>query len=102
MKSPALASIESLEQRIAPAAVTINTALHTATWTDFDGDLVTLKYSASQAPDFATTDDGAGLDVDKITLTAAAHTNGDFSIKVKAMPDGDGRVDIGRLNAGQV
>ncbi len=102
MKTPSRTYIESLEQRIAPAAVTINAMQHTASWTDFDGDLVTLKYSTNQEPDFATTDNGAGLLVDKITLAAAAHTNGDFSIKVKPMPGGDGRVNIGRLDAGQV
>jgi hypothetical protein len=99
MKSQLRTSIEFLEQRIAPAAVTINPALHTATWTDFDGDHVTLKYSSSVAPTFATSDNGAGLLVDRITLDAASSAHGDFSIKVQPVSGGDGRVDIGRLNS---
>jgi len=91
-------SIESLESRIAPAAVTINAALKSATWTDFDGDLVTLKYSTA-APEFGTTDQGAGLRVDYISLTAAANSMESFVLTVKAGPTGDGHVDLGRIAA---
>jgi hypothetical protein len=97
MNTPPL--IEPLEQRVAPAAITINSALKTATWTDFDGDLVTLKYSSAVAPAFAKTDNGLGLIVDKITLNANDHTNAAFSLTVKAAAGGDGRVDLGRIAA---
>jgi hypothetical protein len=90
-------SIEHLESRIAPASVAI--AGHTATWTDFDGDLVTLKFSSAAAPDFASTDSGVGLLVDRITFDAAKHTNGAFSLSVKAAGGGDGHIDLGRVEA---
>jgi hypothetical protein len=88
-------SIEPLESRIAPAAVAIDATHHLATWTDFDGDLVTLKYSGAAAPTFGKTDSGAGLLVDKITLAAS----GDYTVSVKAAAGGDGHVDLGRIDA---
>jgi hypothetical protein len=91
--------IEPLEPRIAPASVTITPATKTATWTDWDGDLVTLKYSSADAPTFAKTDKGAGLLVDEITLTAAKHSNADFTLTVKAAAGGDGHVDLGHVDA---
>ena len=95
-KAPMATAIESLEARIAPAAITINAALKTATWTDFDGDIVTLKYSTN-APTFSTTDQGMGLIVDKIGLTVADNNLESFTLKVKAGPLGNGHVDLGHI-----
>jgi hypothetical protein len=92
-------SIEPLESRIAPAAVAIDTTHHLATWTDFDGDLVTLKYSSADAPAFAASDNGMGLLVDKITLNAADHSDAAFTLSVKAAGGGDGHIDLGRIDA---
>ncbi|MGB8168258.1 MAG: hypothetical protein WCF18_12245, partial [Chthoniobacteraceae bacterium] len=92
-------SPEPLEPRIAPAAVLINAVAKTATWMDWDGDLVTLKYSSADAPTFATTDKGAGLLVDEITMSAGKHSNADFVLTVKAGASGDGRIDLGHVDA---
>jgi hypothetical protein len=100
MKTPRPSSIERLEPRIAPASVTINPAAKTAIWTDWDGDVVTLKWTTSTAPAFATTDRGLGLAVDRIDLSDPAHDNVSLTLTVKtAAGTGDGHVDLGRLNA---
>lgn len=90
---------EPLEPRIAPASVSIDTAAKTATWTDFDGDMVTMKWSSAVAPAFTTHDSGPGLFVDRIALTVADHTNAALTLTVKRAASGDGFVDIGRLDA---
>lgn len=95
-------SIEPLEPRIAPASITINAAAKTATWTDWDGDLVTLKYTSAVAPVFDKTDDGTGLRLDKITLNKTDHTDAAFTLTVKAAGGGDGRIDLGRVDAKSV
>lgn len=92
-------SIEPLEPRIAPAAITINPALKSATWTDFDGDLITMKWTGTSAPTFDTIDNGLGLLVNKITFTKAEHQGIGFSLAVKASATGDGRLEVGRINA---
>lgn len=94
--------IELLEPRIAPAAVLINTATKTASWTDWDGDLVTLKYTSAMAPAFSSTDKGAGLLVDKISMAAQAFANSSVTISVKAAGGGDGHIDLGRVDASGV
>lgn len=96
MKQP-LTSIEPLEPRIAPATISI--VGKTATWTDFDGDIVTMKWTSADAPAFAKTDKGAGLLVNSITLDPAKHTGASFTITVKAAGAfGDGRVELGTLD----
>ncbi len=91
-------SIEPLEPRIAPATISI--VGRTATWTDFDGDLVTMKWSSAEAPVFATMDKGAGLLVSRILLDAAKHDGASFTVAVKAAGVfGDGRVELGHLDA---
>jgi hypothetical protein len=91
-------SIEPLESRIAPAnLVAVNAATKTATWTDWDGDLVTLKWTGAAAPTFVSEDSGGlTLLVDKITLTNA---NDALTLTVKAFGSGDGRIDLGHLDA---
>ena len=91
--------IEALEPRIAPAVVTINAGLKTATWIDYDGDFVTMKWSSVVPPTFTTENSGLGLLVDRLDLTPANHSNASFSITVKTNPGGDGRVEFGRVEA---
>ena len=91
-------SIEPLEPRIAPATISI--VGKTATWTDFDGDQVTMKWTSADAPTFTTMDQDAGLLVSRISLEAAKHDGASFTVKVKAAGTfGDGRVELGHLDA---
>src|SRR5882757_7357946 len=92
-------NIEPLESRIAPAGV--NVVGKTAMWTDWDGDVVTMKWTGSNAPDFTHnhTPAGAvanGIVLDKIILT---NDNDAITVSVKAGPGGDGRVDLGYIDA---
>lgn len=91
--------IELLEQRIAPAVVTINAGLRTASWIDADGDSVTMKWSSAVPPTFITENSGLGLLVDRLVLTPANHTNAFVTISVSAAVGGDGRVEFGRVDA---
>ncbi len=90
-------SIEALEARIAPASVAVNAFTKTATWTDWDGDVVTFKWTGAAAPTFVSEDAG-GLTVlvDKITLTNA---NDALTLTVKALGNGDGHIDLGHVDA---
>jgi hypothetical protein len=92
--------IESLEPRIAPAAIAVGN--HVATWTDYDGDIVTMKWSVGGAPVFVTQDIGAGLLVNSCTLSEADHTFAKFSITVKTAGGGDGRVEMGDFHGTDV
>ena len=91
------AFIEPLEPRIAPATISI--VGKTATWTDHDGDLVTMQWTSNDAPVFTTMDRGAGLLVSTVLLDAAKHDGASFTVKVKAAGAfGDGRVELGHVN----
>ncbi len=104
-------SIELLESRIAPAVSTVAFVdSHTATYTDVDGDLVTVKFSN---PILTATNintvlrvGGAGegnfvktlaLDGTAGLATSAAGT--DITVSVKAAPLGDGLAEIGDISA---
>jgi hypothetical protein len=94
-------AIEPLEPRIAPATISI--VGKTATWTDHDGDLVTMKWTSADAPTFTTMDRGAGLLVSTVLLDAAKHDGASFTVKVKAAGAfGDGRVELGHVNGNGV
>lgn len=92
-------SIELLESRIAPAGVTVQGKM--AVWTDWDGDIVTMKWTGANAPNFthnhaapgAVTD---GIIFDEIILANAGDA---ITISVKAGAGGDGRVDLGYIKA---
>lgn len=93
------ASIEPLEPRIAPAGVTVTGKI--ATWTDWDGDQVTMKWTGSNAPDFTHNHTpvvavAGGIVLDEIILKNAADA---ITVSVKAVAGGDGRVDLGYMNA---
>lgn len=96
--------IEVLESRIAPAGIiAVNVNTKTASWTDFDGDSVTLKWTTGEpsfkasAPTFAN--DPRAVQVNEIDLNLAADANDAITITVKAGPMGDGHVDLGYINA---
>ena len=97
--------IEPLESRIAPAAVvTVNQTTHTATWTDFDGDHVTVHWTNNTAPGFliaipADSSSPDGVLVKEIQLNNIGDTNDAITVSVKAGPQGDGRVNLGYIDA---
>ncbi len=91
--------IEPLELRIAPAAV-VTVVGRTATWTDFDGDKVTLKWTTGNAPAFVSDPVGVpdGVVVKRINFDAS-HNGAGVSLTVKAAGGGDGRIDLGQIDA---
>ena len=98
-------SIETLESRIAPAAlIAFSTDHKTATWTDVDGDKVTLRISKGLLDDTLFTKDTSfttGLLVKKLDLTGAAFagTNVTLSAVREPLTGGDNTVNLGYLDA---
>lgn len=83
--------VELLESRIAPASLAVNLVTKTATWTDWDGDLVTLKWNKGTSnPGFLPRNLGEGQIIDLITLSPVDHQNIGIAITVKAAGGGDG------------
>lgn len=80
-------SIEPLEARIAPAG------LKSVNWLDWDGDTVTLTWTGANTP---TVNTGINNAVNSIVLPNA---NDAIGITVQQGPHGDGRVDLGYINA---
>lgn len=94
-------SLETLESRIAPAAVFVNAT--TATYNDHDGDHVTVHFSKPvlTAGNVGTvfTFNVAG-DLSALDLTAAAAPDGTgITFTVAKVSGGDGLANIGRINA---
>lgn len=91
------AAIETLESRIAPAAV--------FTFTDVDGDLVTIKTSkgtdAQLSATISSVSVGMGTQIRKIDLSqnAAVFDRTDLSVTVVKKGLGDGLVNIGYIDA---
>lgn len=96
-------SLEPLEPRIAPASVTI--AGKTATWLDWDGDIVSLKWTGAVAPDLShfhvpdAVNHPLNLIMDQIIL---GNANDAVTVNVKRGATGDGRVDLGHIAAPNV
>ncbi len=97
-------SIELLENRIAPAAAFVNAT--TATYTDSDGDHVTVKFtkpiltSGNVGTILVTTSNGNSDHLDMINLmgiSAAVGTG--ISVTAKVDGTGDGLVNIGKINS---
>lgn len=96
--------IEALEPRIAPSVVILNS--HTATYTDVDGDLVTIKVSKGTLNDnvfTSTINMGGGgpppEQLEEIDLTQGSGFNGaNLTISV-VQNGGDGFANIGFINA---
>jgi hypothetical protein len=91
--------IEALEQRIAPAAV--------FTFTDLDGDQVTVRTSKGTNQDLAAVltlaDAGDGKQLQVIDLSANPIFAGtDLLVTAKKSATGDGRVNVGYVDATQV
>ena len=102
----AFSLIEPLEVRIAPAMATLQIVdAHTATYTDVDGDLVTVKVSKgtldSGGANFIGTASGMGDQLQQLDLTDVQFAGA--NVTITAAPPmtgpGDGFVHIGYLDA---
>jgi hypothetical protein len=91
-------SFEPLESRYVPAVTIVNP--HTATYTDVDGDFVTIKVSSStlSAADFATVPVGIGDQLQLIHVTNGVD-GANLTVSVKKSPAGDGQAAIGYIDA---
>ena len=105
MKTPVTFPVpELLEDRIAPAAVFVNPT--TATFTDEDGDLATVKFTkpilttGNVGTILVTTAGAFGDHLDKINLNGLTAANGSgVSVTAKVAGDGDGLVNVGFIDA---
>ena len=91
--------IEPLESRIAPAVLIVNPT--TATYTDLDGDLVTIKVStgAFNNTHFTTQMIGAGEQLLLINLSAGGFDDAHLTLSVVKAGAGDGRANVGAINS---
>jgi hypothetical protein len=103
MASATSPRIEALEDRIAPAAIFINAT--TATYTDTNGDHVTVKFSkplltAGNVDNVLVTGaSGLGEQLEMIDLTGVATAAQGTSIVLKFSHGGDVRANVGFINA---
>jgi hypothetical protein len=91
--------IEPLESRIAPAVVVLNPT--TATYTDVDGDIVTIKVSLGTLATglFATTAVGLGDQLQAINLSNGGFDGTNLTLSVKQRATGDGLANVGYINS---
>lgn len=85
-------SIEALEARIAPASV--------LTYTDIDGDKVTIKSSKGDLSGRATFSDGADGQLRLLDLSDPSFAGTNITFKVVKAGGGDGLAAVGRINGG--
>src|SRR5262245_49165325 len=95
--------IEPLESRIAPALL-IGPGGKSATYTDVDGDLVTVKVSkgALDAGDFTLMNSGAGQILKKLNFADDGVEFSGSDLSIVATPQngsGDGFVNVGWMEA---
>lgn len=92
--------LEALEARIAPAVI-ISTDGHSATYTDVDGDQVTIKVSEGllTAGMFTTTAQGSGEQLNSINFSGGGFDGTDITFLVKKSAGGDGFADVGAINS---
>src|SRR5687768_7656371 len=97
--------LEPLEDRIAPAVI-VNPGNHkVATYTDADGDTVTIRVTKGDLLDatFVTAASGVGEQLQRIVLPAGQGFDGTgISITAKRGPDGNGLVHVGAIDATNV
>ena len=95
-------SIEPLEPRIAPAAAVNVLTNTTATYTDVDGDHVTIKVSAGDlhgAGIFAVISQGSGDQLQLVNFSAGGFDGADLTFSVTKAPGGDGLANVGKINS---
>ena len=94
-----LPMIEPLEARIAPAVLIVNAT--TATYTDVDGDEVTIKFSTGTLNNgvFTTQGKGLGDQLLLINLSAGGWDGADLTLTVAKAATGDGVANLGAINS---
>lgn len=103
---PTYPTIEALEDRIAPAGVNdllISFSSKTATYTDGDGDRVTVKITKGilTPANFMLVPGAVGSDLAILDLSGADFTDSNLTITAKkSKTAGDGKAHVGFLNAG--
>jgi hypothetical protein len=92
--------LESLEPRLL-LSVTIAPNAHSATYSDVDGDHVTLTLSkgALLPANFTTAPSGAGELLQLLDLSAGGFDNANLTVSVHRVPGGDGLVNIGFIDS---
>ncbi len=91
--------IEVLESRIAPAITIVNA--HTAKYTDYDGDRVTISVSVGtlDASIFTVGTDGTHDRVQRINLSAGGFDGANITVTTVRGAGGDGLADIGWIDS---
>ena len=94
-------ALEALEPRTL-LSVTIGPTGHTATYPDVDGDAVTVSVSAGTLTpaNFTTAALGSGDQLQLIDLTDPSFNGASVTVSATRAGNGDGLVNIGRINAG--
>lgn len=98
-RSRSVLRLQPLESRLAPAMTVVNAA--TATYTDVDGDLVTVKVSvgAFALGNFTTVAGGVGEQLQTIDFSAGGFANANLTLSVVKAPSGDGLANVGYINS---
>jgi hypothetical protein len=98
-RSRSVLALESLESRLAPAVTIVNAT--TATFTDIDGDLATVKVSAGTltAGLFTTAAKGLGDQLQTINFSAGGFEAANLTISATKVATGDGLVNVGYINS---
>jgi hypothetical protein len=98
-RSRSVLALQSLESRETPAVTIVNP--HTATFTDIDGDLATVKVWAGTltAGLFTTAPKGLGDQLEEINLSGGGFDHATLTITAKRGPTGDGLVNVGYINS---
>ena len=98
-------SIEILEARIAPA-VLIAASGHSASYTDVDGDHVTVKVTGFATGSgvftpglFTTVASGVGEQLQKLDFGAGGFDGANITFAVAKVPGGDGLANVGYVNS---
>ncbi len=99
--SRASSSIEPLEARIAPAMVTLIANGASATYTDVDGDRVTVKVSTGTlaAGLFTGVAGASGDQLQLLDLSAGGFDGANLTFTVARVPGGDGLANVGYINS---
>src|SRR5258708_15583922 len=94
-----LPRLERLECREVPSVVIVNPT--TATYTDVDGDHVTVKVSTGTltAGLFTTLATGLGDQLQKIDLSGGGFDSASLTFSVAKVPGGDGLANVGYINS---
>jgi hypothetical protein len=99
MRRPSRLAVEALESRTTPTVTIVNAT--TATFTDVDGDLATVRVSKGTltAGLFTTVASGSGDQLQTIDLSGGGFDGASLAITVRKAGSGDGHVNVGYINS---